>query len=89
MIENKKSEKHHVVNIDHRNKGNITGVVKVISSNNTQLILDTSVGGLTILGSNLKILKFSADDGYLSFEGTTNSIRYSAAKVPFLKRIFS
>jgi len=81
--------KNHVVNIDNRNKGSITGVIKVISSNATSLILDTSVGGLTLLGSSLKILKFNAEEGFLSFEGTTNSVRYTAAKVPFFKRIFS
>jgi len=89
MTEQKLNKRNHVVNIDNRAKGNITGVDKVISSNTTQLLLETSNGGLTVLGSELKILKFNADEGYLSFEGTVNSLKYSAAKVPFFKKIFS
>ena len=89
MIERNLAKKNHVLNIDNREKGTVTGVIKVISSNHTQLLLDTSAGGLTILGGELKIQKFNADEGYLSFEGTVNSFKYSAAKVPFFKKIFS
>jgi len=86
---NQEVKRNHVVNIDNRDKGNITGVNKVISSNTAQLLLETSAGGLTILGSELKINKFNADEGYLSFDGTVNSFKYSAPKVSFIKKIFS
>jgi len=82
-------KKHHTVQFDNREKGNVTGVVKVISSSETNLFLETSHGGLTLTGSDFKITKFNADEGYLAFEGAVNSFKYSAAKVPFFKRIFS
>jgi len=89
MTQQKLTKRNHVINLDNREKGNITGVIKVISSNNVQLLLETSAGGLTIMGNELKILKFNADEGYLSFEGTINSVKYSAPKVSFIKKIFS
>ena len=90
IVDKKESPKRpHTLNIENRTKGFITGVIKVISSNETQLLLETTAGGLTILGSALKINKFNADDGVLSFEGAVNSFKYTAAKVPLLKRMFS
>jgi len=81
--------KPHSLNIENREKGQLTGVIKVVSSNDTQLVLETSQGGLQLSGNGFKIIKFNADEGYLSFEGITNAIKYSAAKVPLLKKIFS
>jgi len=79
----------HSLSLDNRNKGLITGVSRVISANETGLSLDTSQGGLTISGNDLKINRYDMDSGALSFEGTVNNIKYSAAKVSFLKRMFS
>jgi sporulation protein YabP len=86
--EPEKPKKPHTLTIDGRDKGMLTGVEKVISSNETGLVLETGAGGLTITGAGLKINKFDMDSGALVFEGTVNSVRYSTAKIPFLKRIF-
>ena len=83
-----KNRKPHTLNIENREKGFLTGVEKVVSSNETTLLLETSAGGLQIAGSGLKINKFDMDSGTLVFEGTVTGIRYAAAKVPLLKRIF-
>ena len=66
----------------------MTGVDKVISSNENCILLETSEGGLTVSGSGLKINKFDAESGQLTFEGTVNKMQYSAAKLPLAKRIF-
>jgi len=90
MIETQKiALKPHSIHFDNREKGNITGVIKVVSSNDKELVLETHAGGLTLTGMGLRITKFNADEGYLSFEGVPNSLRYSAVKQPILKRIFS
>lgn len=81
-------KKPHSIDLSNRKNGAITGVEKVISSCDTCLALATCEGGLTIAGANLKINKFNVDDGTLSFEGEINSLKYNAAKVPVLKRIF-
>lgn len=87
-IEKNKVKKQHILELTNRANATISGVEKVISSSDTCLNLATSEGGLTILGSNFKINKFSALDGTLSFDGVINSLKYSAAAVPLLKRIF-
>lgn len=91
-MEQKKNEstlkKQHTLEITSRNSGSLTGIEKVVSSCDTALVLVTSEGGLSIAGTGLKINRFNVDEGTLSFAGTVNSIKYSAAKVPMLKRIF-
>lgn len=78
----------HELKITGRNKGILTGIEKVISSCETALCLVSSCGNLNIAGEKLKIIKFNADDGTLDFEGTVNSMKYSGARTPLLKRIF-
>lgn len=81
-------KKEHFVHIDNRSKASMNGVNKVISSCDNTILLDTSEGGLTVLGSSLKIVKFDAVIGELSFEGVINRLTYSAAKEPLMKRLF-
>ncbi|MCL2061440.1 MAG: sporulation protein YabP [Firmicutes bacterium] len=83
-----KPKRPHTLNIENCAKGFLTGVEKVTSSNDAALVLQTSAGGLQISGTDLKINKFDTDSGALVFEGAVSSIRYSAAKVPLLKRLF-
>lgn len=88
-MENDSKKNHsHELHIFCREKGNLTGIQKVISSCDTSLVLVSDCGNLTVAGEKLKIVKFDADAGTLSFEGTVNSIKYSGAKQPLLKRIF-
>ncbi|MCL2848244.1 MAG: hypothetical protein FWE13_05845 [Firmicutes bacterium] len=90
MIETQKNlAKPHSVHFDNREKGHITGVTKVVSSNDKELMLETHAGGLFLAGAGLRITKFNADEGYLSFEGTPNALKYTATKQPLLKRMFS
>lgn len=81
-------KREHSIKIENRNKAFLTGIDKVISSNDNTILLETSEGGLSINGMGLKINKFDADAGEMTFEGTVNKLGYSAAKVPMLKKIF-
>ncbi len=80
--------KKHSISIVNRENASLCGVEKVISSCDTLITLSTSVGTLSILGTNLKIVKFSVEEGTLNYEGVTNTIKYSANKAPLIKRIF-
>lgn len=80
--------KQHTLHVDCRQKGSLTGIEKVISSNAGTLLLVSSCGQLSIEGSNLKILRFNAADGTLEFEGEVNNIKYAGKKQPLLKRLF-
>jgi hypothetical protein len=81
-------KKPHGFTVDARARATVTGVEKVAYSCPTLLLLETSEGGLSIAGGNLKIDKFDADSGNLAFEGEITSAKYSAAKQPLLKRLF-
>lgn len=83
-----KHHSNHELKIVRREKGNLTGIEKVISSCDTALQLVSSCGQLYIGGEKLKIVKYNADDGTLEFEGVVNTIKYSGAKQPLLKRLF-
>lgn len=69
-------EQLHTIAIDNRSSGTITGVEKVMSSNEKILQLVTSQGGLILQGNNFKIKKFSMEEGILTFEGEVEMIKY-------------
>ena len=88
-METKQAEKKpHSINLENRSHAALTGVEKVVSSNENCITLLTSGGELVIFGANLKINKFDNVSGQLSFEGTVNKLQYSAGKEKLIKRIF-
>lgn len=86
--EKKGVKKHHTFSLDSRKKGALTGVDEVLSYSETQLYLRTSEGDLSVTGKELKIVKYSTEDGTLSFVGQVDALRYAGQKVPFFKRVF-
>lgn len=66
----------------------VSGVKKVVSASPAELTLETSEGGLSIRGKELKINSFSEESGALSFDGTVDRTEYDKVKQPFLKRLF-
>ncbi|MCL2599381.1 MAG: sporulation protein YabP [Firmicutes bacterium] len=70
--------KNHSLSIENRKNGLVSGVEKVVSSNEKVLQLITSQGGLLISGNGFKIKRFSIEDGELSFEGEVDSFKYLA-----------
>ena len=84
----KEAKKPHSFEVDNRNKCSMTGIEKVISSSETSINIISSCGGMEISGKQLKISKYDMEDGTLCFEGEIDCIKYSAPKVPLLKRLF-
>ena len=82
------NKKPHSFEVKDRKSCTMTGIEKIISSSQSGILLTSSCGGMEISGKELKILEFNAESGALSFEGTVDGIKYTAAKVPLLKRIF-
>ncbi len=79
----------HKLSLTERNNINVSGVVKVLSSNNNTIILKLKDTDLTLCGSNLSIENFS--DGQININGTLDSLKYSKTtklKEGFFKRIF-
>ncbi|MDE5592844.1 MAG: YabP/YqfC family sporulation protein [Clostridiales bacterium] len=78
----------HSVNMTDRKKAVMTGVSKVDGATETQIDLTTALGRLIVTGSALKIAKFDDADGNLTLQGNIDGIKYAAARVPLIKRIF-
>lgn len=80
----------HKINIDNRTKINITGVDKVISASETQVLAKVSGTKLCILGKNLTVSRLDVEQGILDLTGELNSLKYTGTTSTqgFLKRIF-
>lgn len=66
----------HSIHIENRELISITGVKDVGSFNETEVILLTDGGGLTIEGSDLHITKLDLDDGQIIVEGQLSALEY-------------
>ena len=92
--ESVKINSSHRVLLDNRKKGNSTGVVDVISFDLKEILLETSMGMLTIKGQDLKVTRLSVEKGELDLAGQIDSMAYSevnsyAGKTEsFLTRMF-
>lgn len=79
----------HRINLTERNNITISGVLKVLSSNNAGIILKLKESNLCIGGNELSIDSFN--DGQILITGTLDSLKYSKSskvKEGFFKRIF-
>ncbi len=78
----------HRFDMNDRKKAALTGVTRVESSNDTEILLSTCLGRMEIRGTGFKISRFDVDSGELTFTGDIVSVKYVEAKPPLLKRIF-
>ena len=68
--------------IENRIKTSISGVTDVVSFSETEIILDTTSGGLILQGENFRISKLNVEIGDLIVDGKLNSFAYAVAKGP-------
>ena len=84
----------HRLTLNNRDRGNLTGILDVISFNESQIVLDTDMGLLTIRGKDLHVSRLSLEKGEIDIEGRTDSFTYSSnenirkAGQSFLSRLF-
>ena len=84
----------HRLTLNNRDRGNLTGILDVISFNASQIVLDTDMGLLTIRGKDLHVSRLSLEKGEIDIEGRTDSFTYSSnesirkAGQSFLSRLF-
>lgn len=67
---------NHNINITSRRNINISGVKKIESFDESEFLLETSMGYLKITGSNLEIIKLDTYQGDVSIKGKINSLTY-------------
>lgn len=81
----------HGLKMDERKRLSITGVENVESFSETLVLLDTSMGRLSVKGENLHINKLDVSDGNFSLDGKINSLEYHkkpGKKGGFLENLF-
>ncbi len=75
--------------LENRKKITVTGVKEVSGFDEETIIMQTSLGKLTIKGANLKITVFNTDTGELSADGKIFAAIYtdSVKKGNFLTKV--
>ncbi|GGA50957.1 sporulation protein YabP [Paenibacillus physcomitrellae] len=78
MIETGKNNNNKVqdIRLHSRKLLEISGVNNVESFDNEEFLLQTELGHLTIRGINLHIKNLNLEQGFVSIEGTVNSLSY-------------
>ena len=73
--------------IDNRNKISISGISKMLSSNETCINMLVKTTKLILTGKDLHIEKLDVENGYLEASGTIDAVKYSGND-GIIKRIF-
>ena len=76
--------------LEDKSKLTINGATKVLSSTNTQAIIEMQNQNLVISGQNIEITKLNLENSEVVFNGEINSIKYSqkSEKKNIIKRLF-
>lgn len=69
----------HRVLFNNREKGNLTGILDVISFDENTIVLDTDMGLLTIRGKDLHVSRLTLEKGEIDIEGRADSLIYSSS----------
>ena len=76
--------------LDNRKLLTIIGATKVVSSTNTQAVVEVGDTNVLICGNELEVVKLDLEDKEVEFSGNITSFKYISKKekTPLLKRIF-
>ena len=69
-------QRPHNVILEERKKLSVSGVENVESFDETEIVMQTNKGMLTVRGSDLHIGKLSVDTGEVNIEGTIGELQY-------------
>ena len=59
----------------------LTGVNKIVSFDDEEFLMETTVGNLRLLGERLELLKLDTNDGNVKIKGKINSFTYIDSKL--------
>lgn len=92
MITNEpRGDRPHSLILEDRRRLSISGVTEVVSFDDSQVVMDTDRGLLTVEGAELHVEKLSLDVGELTLEGEIDMLTYareSKNKGGFWSRVF-
>lgn len=69
----------------------IKGATKIISSSQTQAVIQTGESMVVLTGNNIEVKKLNLEEGEVCLNGNFSNIKlneHSSKKQPLLKRIF-
>lgn len=69
--------KRHTISMENRERLTICEVEDVESFDEEKVVVFTSMGMLTVIGSDFRIHKLNVDDGQLVIEGMVDELKYS------------
>lgn len=70
----------HKVTLLNRSVGAISGVKDVKAFNESEIVLETDMGTLSIKGTDLHVTKLTLEKGEVEVDGTVDSFVYSGMK---------
>jgi sporulation protein YabP len=73
-------EKGHSISLENRNSLSVSGVKDIYSFDENKVVLETSLGTLSISGEGLQINKLNIEDGNLQVKGNIISCIYSESR---------
>ncbi len=76
-MEERQSARIHKLSMVNRKNLQIGGVVEVVSFDAKEVLLETSVGMLSIKGEGLHVKNLNVDKGEVDVDGTVNEMVYS------------
>jgi len=68
----------HFLKLSNRKSMELSGVSNVITFNEQEIVLETSLGLLFVNGEDLHITLLKLDEGKVAMEGSINSVMYKA-----------
>ena len=80
----------HGLNLDERKKLSVTAVAEVVSFDEAEIVLRTSLGTLVVQGQELKLRQLTLEGGNGAVEGQIDSLVYEQTRQTgsVLRRIF-
>ncbi len=94
MEEQRQRTKPHRISLDKRSHAVISGVDDVISFDEKEVILETTLGRLTVKGEDMKVSRLTVEQGEVEIGGRMDSLVYSDSRgrkaqgESFLGRLF-
>jgi len=70
----------HTLNLDERKKLGVTAVAEVVSFDENEIVLRTSLGTLVVQGQELKLRQLTLEGGNVTVEGQIDSLVYEQAR---------
>lgn len=76
--------------IEERKKISLIGATRVVSSTNTQAVVEVGDSNVVITGTNIEVTKLDLENKTVNFTGSISSIKYAhkTEKTNLIKRIF-